>query len=70
MTNSQESRLVELESRLAHHERMAEDLSEVVAEQGRAIDSLTLQVRRLAERLQEAEDGLRQQLPDRPPPHY
>ena len=70
MTDSLEERLVELESRLAHHERMAEDLSLVVAEQGRIIDSLTLQVRRQNERLREAEDDVRLLLPDRPPPHY
>ena len=70
MTDSLDERLVDLESRLAHHESMAEDLSEVVAAQGRTIDSLTQQVRRLTERLLEVEDGLRLLLPDKPPPHY
>lgn len=67
---SSETRLVEMESRLAHHERLAEDLSQIVAEQGQAIDKLTRQVRRLSERLQEAEGGLRMLQPDKPPPHY
>ncbi|SOE00734.1 SlyX family protein [Caenispirillum bisanense] len=66
-----EARLVDLEMRLAHHERMAEDLSDVIADQGRTIDRLTLQIRRLIERLLEVEAG-GQGSPqdDKPPPHY
>ena len=45
-----ESRLTELESRLAHHERMAEEMSAVLFEQGRTIDLLTAQMRRLRAR--------------------
>jgi len=64
-------RLVELESRLAHHERMAEELSAVVAEQGRTIELLTRQVRRLTDRLLDAEAGWqRSPQDDKPPPHY
>lgn len=68
---SLESRLIDLEARLAHHERMAEDLSAVMFEQGRTIDLLTVQVRRLRERLAELESGVeRSPQDDRPPPHY
>jgi SlyX protein len=66
-----EARLVELESRLAHHERMAEDLSAVIADQGRTIDLLTFQIRRLTDRVREAEAGWdRSPQDDKPPPHY
>lgn len=66
-----ESRLVDLEARLAHHERMAEELSTVMFEQGRTIDLLTAQVRRLRERLADLEAGVeRSPQDDRPPPHY
>lgn len=66
-----EQRVIELEMRLAHHERMAEDLSDVIAEQGRTIDRMTLQIRRLIERLLEVEaGGQRSPQDDRPPPHY
>lgn len=66
-----ERRIVELETRLAHHERMAEDLSDVIAEQGRVIDRMTLQIRRVVERLLELEAGpARSPQDDRPPPHY
>jgi SlyX protein len=66
-----ELRLVELESRIAHHERMAEDLSQVIADQGRVIDLLVAQMRRLTDRIREAEAGWeRSPQDDRPPPHY
>lgn len=64
-------RLTELEARLAHFERLAEDLSSVVHEQGKAIDHLTLHVRRLKERLGELEAGWEPSPQDeKPPPHY
>jgi len=66
-----EQRLTELETRLAHHERMAEELSSVMFEQGRTIDLLTLQVRRLRERVAELEAGPQRAPQDEaPPPHY
>jgi SlyX protein len=69
--DARDVRLVELESRLAHHERMAEELSAVVAEQGRTIELLTRQVRRLTDRLLDAEAGWqRSPQDDKPPPHY
>lgn len=71
MAESLEARVVELESRLAHHERMAEDLSAVVAAQDRLLDRLASQVRRLTERLAELEGAAaRSPQDDRPPPHY
>lgn len=71
VTNIPLERLTELESRLAHHERMTEDMSAVLSEQGRAIDSLTLQLRRLTERVAENEaDGATAPPDDQPPPHY
>ncbi len=71
MTDISQTQLTELESRLAHHERMAEDLSAVVTEQGRAIDGLTLQLRRLTDRIAELEAGGSSAPPDdQPPPHY
>jgi len=71
MTDAAEARLVELEIRLAHHERQAEELSAVMAEQGRTLDRLTLQVRGLVERLREIEAVWpRAAQDDKPPPHY
>ncbi len=71
MDDAVETRLIDLESRLAHHERMGEELSTVVFEQSRAIDLLTAQVRRLKERIAMLEAGVeRSPQDDRPPPHY
>lgn len=71
-TNSQEDRIVELERRLALHERMAEDLSAVVAEQARTIDALSARLRGLTGRVQSVEDAAWEGSPqdDKPPPHY
>lgn len=64
-------RVTELESRLAHHERMAEEMSLVLFEQGRIIDQLTARLRRLTQRLGELEAGpSRAPQDERPPPHY
>jgi SlyX protein len=64
-------RLVALESRISHHERMAEELSDVLADQRRTIDLLTAQVRRLSGRLQDMAAGWSPSPQDeKPPPHY
>ena len=66
-----EDRLIALESRIAHYEQMAEDLSDVIARQDKNIDLLTAQVRCLIERLRTVEVGIdRSPQYDRPPPHY
>ncbi len=66
-----EQRLIALESRLTHHERMAEDMSDVIAEQQRTIDLLTTQLRRLGERMRDLSAGWSPYpQDDRPPPHY
>jgi len=71
MDDAVEHRLTELEMRLAHHERMAEELSSVMFEQGRTIDLLTAQGRRLRDRVAELESGMSRAPQDEPPPpHY
>ncbi|KIM00746.1 hypothetical protein CCC_01740 [Paramagnetospirillum magnetotacticum MS-1] len=70
-TDEADRRLVALESRLSHHEVMAEELSQVLAEQARTIDRLVMEIRSLRDRLGEAEAGLpASPQDDRPPPHY
>ncbi len=64
-------RIDELESRLAHHEKMQEELSAVIAEQGKIIDQLREQARRQNDKLRELADDMSQKAPgDVPPPHY
>ncbi|MBP2302974.1 SlyX family protein [Azospirillum picis] len=65
-----EQRMADLEIRLAHHERMAEEMSEVIYAQGKTIDRLTAQVQRMRDRLEAAEYAIRSPQDDRPPPHY
>jgi len=66
-----QQRVIALESRITHHERMAEEMSDVLAEQQRVIDLLTAQVRRLNGRLQEMAAGWSPSpQDDKPPPHY
>ena len=71
MDDAVEARLIDLESRIAHYERMAEDLSSVIAEQGRTIDMLTERMRRMTGRMRELEAGWdRSPQDDKPPPQY
>ena len=67
-----DDRLTEVESRLAHQERSSEEVSDVLAEQAREIDDLAKRVRRLSERVAALEDGEVVGLisDDGPPPHY
>lgn len=71
MDSDVEQRLVALESRLAHHEVMAEEISEVLARQDQTIALLSAQVQRLRERIAELEGGWAPSPQDeKPPPHY
>ena len=62
----------EIEERLAHLERLADDLNEVVAKQAREIDRLTARVAMLMEReaMREAEGTGGMIVGDEKPPHY
>lgn len=61
-----------IEERLAHLERLAEDLNEVVARQTSEIDVLTRRVQMLMQReaARESEGGGGVLLGDERPPHY
>ena len=64
-------RLITVESQLAHYERLAEEVSDVLAAQAKAIEALTGEVRRLRHRLGEIEGGWGPSAADdKPPPHY
>lgn len=64
-------RLDSLEERVAHLIRAVEDLSDVVAAQGRMIDTLTRRVQMLMEREAEREAaGLGSAEANVPPPHW
>lgn len=62
-----EERIVELEIRFTHQQRMLEELSEVLREQGRAIVGLAADLTTLRARLAAGPE----EHPDNdPPPHY
>jgi len=61
-----------IEERLAHLERLADDLNDVVASQAKEIDRLTKRVQMLMEReaARESEGGGGVVIGDERPPHY
>lgn len=61
-----------LEEKLAHQEKLLDELSEVVADQGRQIDLMEVRLRRLMDRdaAREAEGTGGVILGDERPPHY
>ena len=70
MSDNLERRLIEVEQRLSFSERVAEDLSNVVAEQGRMIDALDRRLSELRKRLEDSAAWQPSPQDDRPPPHY
>ena len=65
------SRIVALEVRVAHQDRVIEDLNALVTEQWKQIDALAKQVERMADRLLRVEDNApAPDTPEPPPPHY
>jgi SlyX protein len=63
------ARIEALETRLAHQDRVVEDLNKVSTDQWTQIDTLKRQIERLQDRVQELESN-RPNLPEPPPPHY
>jgi uncharacterized coiled-coil protein SlyX len=61
-----EPRLVDLELRFMKLERYAQELSDVVADQQRRIEALTLETKRLRERAAQGEPAAGNEIP----PHY
>ena len=61
-----EQRFVELELRYAYLERLVNELSDVVFEQGKTIDALRAELRRLRQHMDEPSDPIGNEKP----PHY
>lgn len=69
MKNDLEQRLASLEAHLTHVERQNDGLNEVVIEQGKLLQKLQAQVRRLSASAETAElDRIKSTNPK--PPHY
>ena len=72
MDETAEGRLVGAEETIAHLLRTVEELSEMVARQGRELDQLRVRVRLLMEREAEREFAAGSSIPlaDQKPPHW
>lgn len=66
MTEEQEK----IEIKLAYMEAKVEELNEVVIEQERSIDSLTIQLRQLSKKVDDLIESEGESRPNRRPPHY
>lgn len=63
-----EERLIKIEIAIAEHEKVIEDLNQVIIEQGKAIDRLIKQNQFLLNTLDE--NTVKPQNEETPPPHY
>ena len=63
-------RIDTLETRLAHQDRMLEDLNVTITAQWKEIEKLTRQIARLGDQVQEVRDSTAGEGPEPPPPHY
>lgn len=66
-----ETRLDEVEAKLAHQEVAVSDLNDVIYRQQKQLDQLEARYQRLLQRLQQLEDSSDKDVRyDAPPPHY
>lgn len=65
-----DTRLTEVEVRYTYLERVVEDLSRVLHDQQRVIDTLTTRLERLEAVIADAMDQPADRLPHEKPPHY
>ncbi len=66
-----ENEITDLQIRLTHQESTLETLNQVIIDQQRAIDQLTLSVEQLNERMRAmADSNIADQSQETPPPHY
>jgi len=64
------SRIDTLETRIAHQDRMLDDINATITDQWKRIESLTRQIARLDEQLQDVRDSGGPAGEQEPPPHY
>ena len=68
---STSARIADLETRIAHQDRIIEDLNNSVTEQWRQIESLSKQIGRVTDRVQSMEENVPSSgEAEPPPPHY
>jgi len=66
-----ENDITDLQIRLTHQESTLDELNQVIIDQQKAIDQLTLSVTQLNERMRSmADSNIAHQSDETPPPHY
>jgi SlyX protein len=70
MTMDIESRVMDLETRLAFQDDTIQALNDVLGEQRRVVERLQLQLQALARRQEEMQGALGVDEDEAPPPHY
>ncbi len=69
--NVEDRRMIKLETRIAHQDKVIQELSDSIAEQWKTIDALTRRLKSLRDNVGELDNDLRGLMPDEsPPPHY
>lgn len=61
-------RLINIETLLAEHEKVLDELNEVIIEQGKQIERLAKQNQFLLSKIED--EGVKPQSEETPPPHY
>ena len=69
-TETLNERIDTLETRLAHQDRMLEDLNATITAQWKEIEKLTRQIARLGDQMQDIRDSAGSGGSEPPPPHY
>ena len=64
-----ETRIIELESRLTHMDDTVEQLHDVISAQQHQIDRVERLLKRLMDQQQDLKDQFEQEVNDTPPPH-
>lgn len=66
-----ETRLDDIEAKLAHQEVAVSDLNDVIYRQQKQLDQLEMRYQRLLQRLQQLQASSGKEVPEEgPPPHY
>ena len=69
-TEALTARIDTLETRLAHQDRTLEDLNATITAQWKEIETLTRQIARLGDQMQDIRDSAGPDGSEPPPPHY
>ncbi len=68
---AEDQRMIELEMRIAHQDKVIQELSDSITEQWKTIDALTRRLQSLRDSVGTLDNDVQGLMPDEPPPpHY